>query len=91
LEQPLVAVTEGDKVSNVTPFKEERGDVTLVGARYNSSGTLGPVAQVYADKDWVWIVTDSYEGSVMLNIEALPLLIEALRKLAPSQQEGNQG
>jgi aminoglycoside phosphotransferase len=61
------------------------GDATgtqFVGASDKKSGYSGPVAQVYADKDWLWIVTDDYEGVAMLNIEALPHLRRALTRLA---------
>ena len=42
------------------------------------------MAEISADKTWVYIVTDPYEGSVMLNIEALPNLIAALQALLPA-------
>lgn len=47
----------------------------------------GPRAEVYVgsrDKkpEWLYVVTDDYEGSAMLNIETLPMLQRALRKIA---------
>lgn len=42
---------------------------------------VGPCASVYADKSFVYISTDPYDGTAMINLEALPLLIESLRKL----------
>lgn len=41
----------------------------------------GPCARVEASMDWLFICTDNYEGNAMLNIEALPKLIEALQRL----------
>jgi hypothetical protein len=38
----------------------------------------GPVGHVYADDNWIHIVTDPYEGHAMLNIETLPELIKIL-------------
>jgi hypothetical protein len=41
----------------------------------------GPEAAVYADKDWLYVVTDDYEGHAMMNIETLPALIKALQRI----------
>lgn len=45
-------------------------------------GDPGTSAHVYRDRDWLYIITDPYEGVVMLHIEALPQLQEALEKIA---------
>lgn len=52
----------------------------LVGAK-NGNGYHGPVAHVSHDKNWLHVTTDDYEGHAMLNIEALPFLIKALRTI----------
>lgn len=41
----------------------------------------GPVAQVTWDDTWLYVSTDRYEGTAMLNIEALPYLRQALAKI----------
>lgn len=41
----------------------------------------GPIAEVWFDDTWLRIQTDPYEGSVMINIEALPHLQLALKKI----------
>jgi putative sterol carrier protein len=60
------------------------------GTRYlvSASDTLdtvhqykGPVAEVWFDDTWLRIQTDPYEGSVMINIEALPHMQLALKKI----------
>lgn len=45
-------------------------------------GYKGPIASVYRDRIWLRIVTDPYEGHVMLNIETLPALRRALGLIA---------
>lgn len=75
----------------VIPFKEGAAaeNNQRVGARYKSDGSLGPVAEISVSKNgrdddhvsWITISADDYEGSAMLHIEALPLLIEALEEL----------
>ena len=42
----------------------------------------GPTAHITYDKDFFYISTDDYEGTAMLNIEALPYLRRALAKIA---------
>lgn len=42
----------------------------------------GPVASVTYDETWLTIETDDYEGSAMLNIEALPYLRRALAEIS---------
>ncbi len=44
---------------------------------------IGPVAEIEAsaDRSWVYVTTDRYEGHAMINREALPKLIEALQRL----------
>jgi len=48
----------------------------------------GPVAEITWDDTWLYIVTDKYEGHVMLNIEALPFLRKALAQVAASISSG---
>ena len=52
-------------------------------------GSPSTHAEVYADKDWLHVVTDDEEGHAMLNIEALPLLIEVLQNIAQEQKALN--
>jgi hypothetical protein len=42
---------------------------------------VGPVARVHGDNNWVYVITDDYEGVAMINRETLPKLIEALQRL----------
>ena len=42
----------------------------------------GPEAEVYIDGHWLYVSTDTYEGTAMINKEALPALRRALAKLA---------
>lgn len=68
-------------------FCEKRKDDWLVGAKDESDPKhpyFGPTASVSGDGTWLNVVTDDYEGAAMLNIEALPFLIEALQALAAS-------
>ena len=65
---------------NIAPFIEGSPPLFRVGGRYED-GDCGPVAEVSYDGNWLHIVTDSFEGHAMLNIEVLPLLIEALQQL----------
>jgi hypothetical protein len=53
-----------------------------VSASDEDSGYDGPVAEVIGGKTWVNIITCPYEGNAMINIEALPQLIEALNNVA---------
>ena len=48
----------------------------------NDDGYNGPHADVYVDRDWLFIITDSHEGTVMLNVEALSHLRRALAMIA---------
>ncbi len=52
-----------------------------VGAAATDSDYIGPVADVSFDDKWLHITTDDYEGAAMLNIEALPFLLKALRQI----------
>ena len=67
----------------VEPFmRDTQTDTILVGARYvDATSGFGPIAEIYLQDVWLRIVTDRYEGSVMLHAEALPLLIKALQRL----------
>jgi hypothetical protein len=49
------------------------------------SGFEVPVARISISKEWLYIITDDYEGVAMLNAETLPLVIEALQKLQTAQ------
>lgn len=63
----------------------KRGLMLIVGADDLSDAKNpyhGPRADIYWDETWLHIVTDSYEGHVMLNIEALPHLRLALGKIS---------
>lgn len=67
------------------PFLRNRTDgVTEVGTIYTDDPKrtdYGPVAEVYFRDQWLYIVTDCYEGSVMLDKLAAPLLVQALQRL----------
>ncbi len=74
--------------NEIKPYIRADGDVFLVGAQTLRphdpspySDYYGPCARVSVDDDWVTICTDDYEGNAVLNIEALPFLIRALKKL----------
>jgi hypothetical protein len=41
----------------------------------------GPIARVEFDEDWLVINTDDHEGKAILNIEALPYLLQALERV----------
>lgn len=56
-------------------------DTQLVGTKETVTGYSGPCARVEYDKKWLSITTDDHEGAAMLNIEALPFLIEALQNI----------
>ncbi len=47
----------------------------------NPSEFWAPQARVRVEGPWLHIITDDYEGHVILEIEALPFLIEALQLL----------
>jgi hypothetical protein len=51
-----------------------------VGASPVDDDFSGPSIEIFSDKEWLFISTD--DQTVMLNIEALPKLIEALQKIA---------
>jgi hypothetical protein len=62
-----------------------------VGAKVGDYPYNGPCASVYADGSFVYVNTDDYEGLAMLNLEALPQLIEALQRLSVHlQTSGSQ-
>lgn len=64
------------------PFiKGSAADGFQVGFIY-PDGQWGPCAQVTFEKDWLHIVTDSYEGHAMLKIESLPALRKALLQIS---------
>lgn len=67
------------KIVRVAPFIERRKDAWLVGSKYLSDDSLGPVAQIYHDKSWLYISTDD---TAMLAIETLPLLRRVLNQMA---------
>lgn len=45
--------------------------------RYN-----GPTAEVFIRDEWLYIITDAYEGVAMINVQALPKLRLALYRLS---------
>jgi hypothetical protein len=57
-----------------------------VGCHDKATDYHGPFAFITFDKDWLWISTDDYEGTAMLNIEALPMLRRALAYVAHYQR-----
>lgn len=61
---------------------EKRKKEWFVGAKDAETDYIGPVARIEYNKDWLYIVTDEYEGVAMLNIEALPALRRALTQIA---------
>lgn len=65
-----------------------REGMLLVGAEDATDGYRGPVAEITWDDTWVHIVTDSYEGHVMLNIEVLPFLQQALKRVQAALSKG---
>lgn len=68
--------------------------VIQVGSRYTDNlrgpNDFGPIADVYTDNGWLWITTDPYEGSVMLDAETLPLLIKALQRLESERRKADK-
>jgi hypothetical protein len=48
---------------------------------------IGPKADVYIRDGWLFVQTDRYEGSAMMNAETLPALRKALAKLARRLKE----
>lgn len=66
-------------------FLEEGKYGLRVGVRRKSvndgSDWYTPEATIWATDEFVHIQTDPYEGHAMLNIEALPYLIRALRQI----------
>lgn len=71
-------------------LREGKGEVLLVGAEDKECDYSGPVAEVYAKDRWLFIVTDSYEGCAMLNLEALPYLRRALAVVEKRMKEGKK-
>jgi hypothetical protein len=67
------------------PFLEKRGDGFAVGANNPDTDYQGPTAEIYIEGQWLFVVTDPHEGSVMLNVEALPKLRLALQKMEAAQ------
>jgi hypothetical protein len=63
-------------------FLKKHGETLLVGAEDADRKYRGPVAEIEHDETWLHIVTDRYEGHVMLNIETLPYLRRALAKIS---------
>lgn len=68
-------------------YIEQSGDDFLVGTKGTGEykDYIGPQAHVYVEGGWLYVVTDEYEGSVMLNVEVLPFLRRALAKIAKSR------
>jgi len=64
-----------------TGFIRQIGDNYQVGASDVKRSYEGPIADIKADKTWLYITTCPYDGAVMLNIETLPFLIEALQDI----------
>lgn len=66
-------------------FEKTNAGEFLVGAHYvdRAYPCAGPIAKVYIENEdpFFHIVTDPYEGHVVLNLEALPGLIKALKSL----------
>jgi hypothetical protein len=79
------------KRKDYTPWMERHGDEYLVGYTYHADGGFpseGPTARISLSPStkngpttWINIVTDDYEGAAALNVEALPLLIKALKDI----------
>lgn len=63
------------------PFIEGDPSGFRVGARSTETDYVGPIADIWFNADWLYIVTDEYEGVAMLNIETLPALIEVLQRI----------
>lgn len=64
-------------------FLNEQNDVFCVGYEWlgRDPPYRGPIARIEHDKVWLHITTDDYEGHAMLNIQTLPFLISALKKI----------
>lgn len=75
----------------IKEHKDRKGITFLVGAENLSNKEYlyrGPTAQITWDDTWLYIETDPYESSVMINIEALPHLRRALAKIARHRTHG---
>jgi hypothetical protein len=71
----------------------ERGKpMFLIGAEDATSEPVyrGPVGKVTWDDTWLYISTGPYEGNVMLNIETLPYLRQALARVAKATRTHGQ-
>jgi hypothetical protein len=82
-------MTEFPMKAFVTPMKGGGYQVGAVGVGDHAE-YRGPVAEVYAERGWLYVVTDPHEGHAMLNIAALPKLISALRRLQ-KEISGSEG
>jgi hypothetical protein len=73
------------QVKRVTYLIEDGPGVYRVGAKdepeVGDYPYHGPCAHVWADESFFYVSTDDYEGTAMINREALPQLIEALQRL----------
>lgn len=72
------------RLTEPTFWRDPQSGRAHIGAKY-LDGDQGPVAEVYRESSWLHIVTDRYEGHVMLHATALPLLIKELRRLAKAK------
>lgn len=50
----------------------------------------GPQAEIYCDETWLYIITDKYEGHVMLDKLTIPHLRSALSKIARKIAKDNK-
>lgn len=71
-------------VSKLIEDKPGRYRVWSQDAQYGQNpdrNYIGPVASVYSENEWLFVVTDEHDGCAMINISTLPRLIEALQML----------
>ena len=67
---------------DLKPYLKDGSDGEFIVGSYSApTNYRGPEAVVFMDSEWLYISTDEYEGTAMLNIESLPMLRVALQRL----------
>jgi hypothetical protein len=81
-----VAKKGAEMTRNMKPFLSENDGVFSVWSedmnQPKNDRYIGPTAEVSQKGEWLYIITDDYDGVAMMNIETLPALRKALGRIA---------
>lgn len=72
-------------------WRDPKTGRAYVGSKYaDKPSDMGPTAEIYREGPWLHIVTDRYEGHVMIHANTMPLLIKELRRLEKADRRRDE-